>query len=44
MNYTLVQAYIVVTHAMSYDVLIGGIILYPIGVTIDYERKPHTIN
>ncbi len=25
-----------VTHATSYDVLVGGVVLYPIGVTIEF--------
>jgi hypothetical protein len=37
-----VQECVVVTHATSYDVLVGGAILYPLGVTLDFwEEIPH---
>jgi hypothetical protein len=32
---------IVVTHVTSYDVLVGGVVLYPLGVTIDFWKKSH---
>jgi len=41
-NYTIVWAWVVVTHVTSYDVLIGGVVLYPLWVAIDFGRKPHT--
>ncbi len=28
-----------VTHAMSYDVLVRGVVLYPLGVTIDFWEE-----
>ncbi len=34
-DYTIMQARTMVTHATSYDVLVGGVVLYPLGVTID---------
>jgi hypothetical protein len=30
------KARIVVMHATSYEVLVGGVVLYPLGVTIDF--------
>jgi hypothetical protein len=33
-NYTTMQAQIVVMHVTSYDVLVGGVVLYPLRVTI----------
>jgi len=29
----------VVTHATSYDVLVGNVVLYPLGVTIDFWEE-----
>ncbi len=28
-----------VTHATSYDVLVGGVVLYPLGVTIGFWEE-----
>jgi len=28
-----------VTHVTSYDVLVGGVMFYPLGVTIDFWEK-----
>jgi hypothetical protein len=36
------QVQVVVTHATSYYVLVGGVVLYPLGVTIDFWEKMHT--
>jgi hypothetical protein len=33
------QAWTLVTHAMSYDVLIRGVVLYPLKVTIDFWEE-----
>jgi len=41
-NYTNVRAQTVVMHIMSYDVLVGGVVLYPLGVTIDFWEE--TVN
>jgi hypothetical protein len=38
-NYTTVRAKVVVTHATSYDVLVRGVVLYLLGVTLDFGRK-----
>jgi hypothetical protein len=38
-NYTTMQAWAVVTHVMSYDVLVEGLVLYPLGVTIDFWEE-----
>ncbi len=27
------------THVTSYDVLVGGVVLYPLGVTIDFGEE-----
>jgi hypothetical protein len=35
-NYTIVRAQTMVTHVTSYDMLVGGVVLYPLGVTIDF--------
>jgi hypothetical protein len=32
-----------VTHATSYDVLVGDVVLYPLGITIDFGKRLHTI-
>jgi len=34
-NYIRMWAQNVVTHAMFYDILVGEVVLYPLGVTID---------
>jgi hypothetical protein len=36
------QARTMVMHATSYDVLVKGVVLYPLGVTIDFGKKSHT--
>jgi hypothetical protein len=38
-NYTIVQAQTMVTHATSYDMLVGGVVLYPLRVTIDFWEE-----
>jgi hypothetical protein len=38
-NFITVRAQVVVTHVMSYDVLVGGVLLYPLGVTIDFWEE-----
>jgi len=38
-NYIIVWAQAVVTHATSYDVSIGGVVVYPQGVTIDFWEE-----
>jgi hypothetical protein len=38
-NYTIVWAQVVVTHVTSYDVLVGGVVLHPLGVTIDFWEE-----
>jgi hypothetical protein len=35
----MVHAKTVVTHATSYDVLVRGVVLYPLGVTLDFGEK-----
>ncbi len=35
-NYIMVHAKAVVTQATSYDVLVKGVMLYPLGVTLDF--------
>jgi hypothetical protein len=37
--YTIMWAQALVTHATSYDVLVGGVVLYPLGVTIDFWEE-----
>jgi hypothetical protein len=37
--YIIMRAQIVVTHVMSYDVLVGGVVLYPLGVTINFWEE-----
>ncbi len=39
MKYITIRAQIVVTHVTSYDLLIKGAILYPLGVTIDFLKE-----
>jgi hypothetical protein len=39
MKYITIQGQIVVTHVTSYDLLIKGVILYPLGVTIDFSKE-----
>ncbi len=36
---TIVRAQIVVMHVMSYGVLVRGVVLYPLGVTIDFWEE-----
>jgi hypothetical protein len=38
-NYTIVRAQTMVTHVTSYDMLVGGVVLYPLGVTIDFWEE-----
>jgi hypothetical protein len=38
-NYIIVWAWIVVMHIMSYDVLVGGVMLYSLGVAIDFWEE-----
>jgi len=38
-NYNIVQVQVVVTHVTSYDLLVGGVVLYPLGVTIDFWEE-----
>jgi hypothetical protein len=38
-NYTTVQAQVMVTHVTSYDVLVGGVVLYPLEVLIDFWEE-----
>jgi hypothetical protein len=40
--YINVQTQGVVTHVTSYYVLVGGVVLYPLGVTIDFSEEMHT--
>ncbi len=35
-NYIIVRALAIVMHVTSYDVLVGGVVLYPLWVTIDF--------
>jgi hypothetical protein len=39
MKYITVRAQIVVTHVTSYDLLIKRVILYPLGITIDFSKE-----
>jgi hypothetical protein len=38
-DYTIVGAIKVVTHVTSYDVLVGSLVFYPVGVTIDFWEE-----
>jgi len=38
-NYNTMQVQMVVTHATSYEVLVGGMVLHPLGVTIDFWEE-----
>jgi hypothetical protein len=38
-NYTIMWAQVVITHVRSYHVLVGGVVLYPLGVTIDFWEE-----
>ncbi len=33
-----------VTHATSYNVLVGGVVFYPLKVTMKFGKKLHIIN
>ena len=33
---TIIKVKAIVTHALSYDVLVGGVVLYPMGFVLDY--------
>jgi hypothetical protein len=35
----MVHAKVVVTQVTSYDVIIGGVILYPLGITLDFWEE-----
>ncbi len=34
-NYTIMRAWIMAMHATSYDILIGGMVSYSLGITLD---------
>jgi len=38
-DYTTIHVKAVVMHVTSYDVLVGGAILYPLGVTLDFWEE-----
>lgn len=38
-NYTMAHAKGMVTQVTSYDVLVGGVVLYPLGVTLDFWEE-----
>jgi hypothetical protein len=38
-DYITVHAKAVVMQATSYDVLVGGVVLYPLGITLDFWEK-----
>jgi len=38
-DYIIVQARVVLTHVTSFDVLVGGVVLYPLRVTIDFWEE-----
>jgi hypothetical protein len=38
-NYTTVHVKAMVTQATSYDVLVGGVVLYLLGVTLDFWEE-----
>jgi hypothetical protein len=38
-DYTIVWAQVVVTHVTSYDVLVKGVVLYPLQVAIDFQEE-----
>jgi hypothetical protein len=38
------QAQIVVTHVTSYNVLVGGVVFYPLKVTMKSRKKLHVID
>jgi hypothetical protein len=38
-HYTIMHAHVVVTHVTFYDILIGGMVLYPLRVTIKIWEK-----
>ncbi len=42
-HYIIMQVEVMVMHAMSYNVLVGGVVLYPLGVTIDFWKKLHIV-
>ncbi len=44
-NYTTMWAWTMAMHATSYDILIGGMVLYPLGITLDFwEEIMHITN
>jgi hypothetical protein len=32
-------AHVVITHVISYDILVEGVVLYPMGVTLDFWEE-----
>ncbi len=38
-NYTIMWAQVVVMHVTSYDVLVGGVMLYPIRIIVDFWEE-----
>jgi hypothetical protein len=40
-DYTIMHAQAMVMHAMSYDVLVGGVVFYPSGLPSVFGRKLH---
>jgi hypothetical protein len=38
-DYTTIYVKVVVTQATSYDVLVKGVVLYPLGVTLDFWEE-----
>ncbi len=38
-NYTMIYAKVVVTQVTSYNVLFKGVVLYPLGVTLDFWEE-----
>jgi hypothetical protein len=38
-DYAIIRVHTMVTHATSHDVLVGGVVLYPLKFTLDYWEK-----
>jgi hypothetical protein len=38
-DFTIVHVKVMITHATSYDVLVAGAVLYPLGVTLDFWEE-----
>jgi hypothetical protein len=38
-NYTILWAWVMVLHVMFNDILVRGVVLYPLGVTIDFWEE-----